>query len=234
MKKLMIVLVSFMLAIGFGHAQAVDANNNVLNALATYGPDGANIGASSVVRNPPRPIEGTVYLFNSWNNKALILTTAREKPFELNGNINFNAKRNAFESKIDSKTIFTFDFTNIDKFIVNKRVFKNIYSPVDGGYRIFEVIAESKDFEIYKDYSIDIREGNPNPLLARANDKYIMKDSYYVKKGSSFRKLKLKKSDILKAAGSKSSIVEQYAKDNNLDFKDERDVQKIVSYYMSL
>ncbi len=234
MKKLMIVLVSFMFTIGYGHAQAVDANNNVLNALATYGPDGANIGASSIVRNPPRPIEGTVYLFDSWNNNTLIVTTTQEKVIRLNSNINFNTKRNAFESKLDSETIFTFDFTNIDKIIINNRIFKNIYSPVDGGYRIFEVIAESKDFEIYKDYSIDIREGNPNPLLARANDKYIMKDSYYVKKGKSFKKLRLKKSDILKAAGSKSSIVEQYAKDNNLNFKNERDVQKIVSYYMSL
>lgn len=234
MKKLMILLVSFFFAIGHIYAQAVDANNNVLNALATYGPDGANIGASSIVRNPPRPIEGTVYLFDNWNNKTSIYTTTREKPYELNSNINFNTKLNAFESKIDSKTIFTFNFTNIDKIVVNNRVFKNIYSPVDGGYRIFEVIAESKDFEIYKDYSIDIREGNPNPLLARTNDKYIMRDSYYVKKGKSFKTLKLKKSDILKAAGSKSSIVEQYAKDNNLNFKDERDVQRIVNYYMSL
>lgn len=234
MKKLIILLVSFLFTIGYGNAQAVDANNNALNALATYGPDGANIGASSMVYNPPRPIEGTVYLFDSWNNKALILTNSQEKPFELNSNINFNTKRNVFESQIDDETIFTFDFTNIDKIIINKRVFKNIYSPVDGGYRIFEVIAASKDFEIYKDYSIDIREGSPNPQLARSNDKYLIKDSYYLKKGKSFKKLKLKKSNILKAAGSKSSIVEEYAKDNNLNFKNERDVQKIVSYYATL
>jgi len=234
MKKLMIVLVSFTLTMGYGYAQAVDANNNALNALATYGPDGANIGASSIVRNPPRPIDGTVYLFDTWNNNAIVVTTD-EKPIRINSTINFNAKRNAFEAKTEDKeTIFTFDFTNIDRFVVNKRIFKNIYSPVDGSYRVFEVIAETNDFEIYKDYKIDIREGNPNPLLARANDKYIMRDSYYVKKGKSFKKLKLKKSEILKAAGSKSSVVEQYAKDNNLNFKNERDLQKIVSYYRTL
>ena len=61
-----------------------------------------------------------------------------------------------------------------------------------------------------------------------------MRDSYYVKKGKSFKRLKLKKSEILKAAGSKSSVVEQYAKDNNLNFKNERDLQKIVSYYRTL
>ncbi len=230
----MIVLVSFTLTMGYGYAQAVDANNNALNALATYGPDGANIGASSIVRNPPRPIDGTVYLFDTWNNNAIAVTTD-EKPIRINSTINFNAKRNAFEAKTEDKeVIFTFDFTNIDRFVVNNRIFKNIYSPVDGSYRVFEVIAETNDFEIYKDYKIDIREGNPNPLLARANDKYIMKDSYYVKKGKSFKKLRLKKSDILKAAGSKSSVVEQYAKDNNLNFKNERDLRKIVSYYTTL
>ncbi|SNS17493.1 hypothetical protein SAMN06265376_107232 [Dokdonia pacifica] len=230
----MIVLVSLMFTMGYGYAQAVDANNNALNALATYGPDGANIGASSIVRNPPRPIEGTVYLFDTWYNNTLIVTTTQEKPIRLNSNINFNAKRNVFESKIDKETIFTFNFTNIEKIVINNRVFKNIYSPVDGSYRVFEVIAETDDFEIYKNYTIDIREGNPNPLLARANDKYIMRDSYYVKKGKSFKRLKLKKSEILKAAGSKSSVVEQYAKDNNLNFKNERDLQKIVSYYRTL
>jgi len=234
MKKLMIVLVSFILSTGYGYAQAVNPNNNTLGVLATYGPDGANIGASSIVNNPPRPIEGTVYLFDGWNNNTLIVTNVQEKPIRLNSNINFNAKRNVFESKIDSETIFTFDFTNIKEIVINNRVFKNIYSPVDGAYRVFEVIAESKDFEIYKDYTIDIREGNPNPLLARTNDKYILRDSYYVKKGKSFKRLKLKKSEILKAAGSKSSVVEQYAKDNNLNFKDEKDLQKIVSYYRTL
>ena len=55
MKKLMIVLVSFIFT-GYGYAQAVNPNNNTLGALATYGPDGANIGGSTIVRNPPRPI----------------------------------------------------------------------------------------------------------------------------------------------------------------------------------
>lgn len=230
----MIVLVSFVLTMGYGYTQVVDTNNNALNALAIYGPDGANVGTSSIVYNPPRPIDGTVYLFDGWNNNTLIVTNSQEKSIRLNSNINFNAKRNVFESKMDTETIFTFDFTNIEKIVINNRTFKNIYSPVDGGYRVFEVIAETKDFEIYKDYTIDIREGNPNPLLARANDKYIMRDSYYVKKGKSFKKLKLKKSEILKAAGSKSSVVEQYAKDNNLNFKNERDLQMIVSYYRTL
>lgn len=230
----MIVAVSFVLSMGYGYAQAVDANNNSLNALATYGPDGANIGSSSIVRNPPRPIDGTVYLFESWNNKAIAVTT-EGKAIRINSTINFNAKRNAVEAKTDDKeTIFTFDFKDIDKFVINNRVFKNVYSPVDGSYRVFEVIAETDDFEIYKNYTIDIREGNPNPLLARANDKYIMRDNYYVKRGKSFKRMKLKKSEILKAAGSKSSVVEQYAKDNNLNFKSEKDLLKIVSYYRTL
>lgn len=230
----MIFLVSLTItAVGYAQDNAVDTNNNVLNALATYGPDGANIGASSIVRNPARPIDGTVYLFEGWNNNAVIVTNTKKK-FSIRNNINFNAKRNVFESKISKDSLFTFDFTNIEKILVNNRTFKNVYSPVDGGYRIFEVVTETDDFEIYKDYTIDIREGNPNPLLARANDKYIMRDGYYAKRGKSFKRLKLKKSEILKMAGSKSSSIEKYAKENNLNFKNERDLQKIASYYRTL
>lgn len=230
----MIFLVSITItAVGYAQDNAVDTNNNVLNALATYGPDGANIGASSIVRNPARPIDGTVYLFEKWSNNGVIVTT-KNKDIRIR-NINFNAKRNVFESKIgNTDSIFTFDFTNIEKILVNNRTFKNVYSPVDGGYRVFEVVTETDDFEIYKDYTIDIREGNPNPLLARANDKYIMRDGYYAKRGKSFKRLKLKKSEILKMAGSKSSSIEKYAKENNLNFKNERDLQKIASYYRTL
>ncbi len=232
----MIVLVSLAFTMGYGqdeNTNAVDTNNNILGALATYGPDGINVGGSSLIRNPPKPIDGTVYLFDGWNNNA-VLETSKNQKFRLR-NINFNAKRNVFESQIvGTDSIFTFDFTNIEKISVKNRVFKNVYSPVDGGYRVFEVVAETADFEIYKDYTIDIREGNPNPLLARANDKYIMRDSYYVKKGKSFKKFKLKKSDILKVAGKKSEELEKYAKDNNLSFKNERDLRKIASYYATL
>lgn len=210
----------------------VDANNNTLGAIASYGPDGANVGGASLVINPPRRIDGSVHLFDSWNNNGTIKTD--KAAFKIR-NINFNAKRNAFESQIpNTDSIFTFDFTNIEKMVVDNMVFKNVYSPIEGGNKVFQVVAEAGNFAVYKDHYIEIKEGSPNPMLARANDKYIMRDSYYIKSGKSFKRARLKKSSILKALGRKASKVEDFAKDNNLSFKKERDLQKIANFYATL
>lgn len=210
----------------------VDVNNNSLGAIASYGPDGANVGGASLVINPPRAIDGSVHLFDSWNNNGTIQTD--KAAFKIR-NINFNAQRNAFESKIpNTDSIFTFDFTNIEKMVVNNKVFKNVYSPIEGGNKVYQVVAEADNFAIYKDNYIEIKEGSPNPMLARTNDKYIMRDSYFIKSGKSFKRLRLKKSSILKALGKKASKVEDYAKENNLSFKREQDLQKIANFYATL
>lgn len=217
----------------YAQETGVDANNNVLGAVATFGAAGAGVGGSNVIFNPPKPIDGKVHVFDTWRNNAIIQTTSG-MTLRLRDNINLNAKRNVFESKIGTDSVFTFDFTNIEKMVVNNKTYQNVFSPVEGGYRLFEVVAETEDFSIYKDYRIDIKQGNPNPMLAQTNDKYIMKDSYYVKKGKSFKKFKLKKSSFLKLAGGKSDLLEEYASKNRLNFRDEADLEKIASYYGTL
>jgi hypothetical protein len=173
-----------------------------------------------------------VYLFDDWKSNAII-ETSENKRYQVRA-VNFNTKTNAIEARINGDSIFTFDYNNIDRVIINNRSFKNAYSPVEGGYRVFEVIAETGDFSIYKDYTLDIKEGNPNPMLAQANDKYIVRDSYYMKKGKSFKKIKLKKSSVLKLAGNKAAELEAFAKKNRLSFKNELDLQKMATYYSTL
>lgn len=232
MKKVISIVVILISAISLGQETGVNPNNNTLGALATFGPDGANVGASSIVVNPPRPIDGSVYLFDTWRNNAVIET--EKASFKLR-NINFDARKNAFVSQIpDTDSIFTFNFTNINRMVVNNRVFKNVYSPIEGGYKIYEVVAEAGDYAVYKDNYIEIKEGSPNPMLVQTNDKYIMRDSYFVKNGKSFKRLRVKKSTILKTFGRKSNAVAEYAKENDLSFKDEKELQKIVDYYASL
>ncbi|MFT5863079.1 MAG: hypothetical protein ACI828_001735 [Flavobacteriales bacterium] len=232
MKK--IILIAALGMIAFASAQedrdAVAANNNGLVALASQGVGFS--GGHGVIYNPPRGVVGSVYLFDNWKNSAII-ETVENKRYKVN-TVNFNAKANTIEARINGDSIFTFDYTNIDRVLINNRTFKNSYSPVEGGYRIFEVIAETKDFSIYKDYTLDIKEGNPNPMLAQANDKYVLKDKYYMKKGKSFKKMKLKKSSVLKLAGKKAGELEAFAKKNRLSFKNERDLQKIATYYNTL
>ena len=230
MKKVISIVVILISALSLAQETRVNANNTTLVSIASQGT--GYRGGTGVVYNPPSNIEGSVYLYDTWRNKVIIETDKQN--FVLK-NINFNAKRNSFESKIqDSDSIFSFDFANINRLIVNNQPFKKIYSPIDGGYKIYEVIAEAGDYAIYKDYYIEIKEGNPNPMLAQINDKYVMRDSYYVKKGKSFKRIKLKKSAILKSIGSKGKDLEKYASANNLSFKKESELEKIIAHYGTL
>lgn len=233
MKNFVFVFFAVLMSSLTAQETGVNVNNNVLGAVATFGPDGAGVGGTSVIFNPPRPIDGTVYVLDTWNNDAVIETSGG-LTLRLRNNINLNAYKNVFESKIGTDSIFTFDFTNIEKMVVNNKTYKNIFSPIDGGYRVYEVVAETDDFSILKDYKVEIKKGNPNPMLAQANDKYLMKDNYYVKTDNSFNKFKLKKSNFLKLAGNKSKMLEDYASKNDLNFRDENDLERIASYYVAL
>ncbi len=231
MKKIfLLAALSVATLVGAQTQTAVTPTNNALETVAAQGAGFS--GGNGVIYNPPRGIEGSVYVFDNWRNSAII-ETSEDKRYKVRS-VNFNAKTNAVEARINGDSVFTFDYTNIDRIVINNRSFKNEYSPVEGGYRVFEVIAETDDFAIYKDYVLDIKEGNPNPMLVQTNDKYIMRDNYYMKKGRSFKKIKLRKSSVLRLAGNKADELEAFAKENRLSFKKEADLQKLARYYETL
>ena len=88
-----------------------NTNNNNLAALATFGPDGANIGSSSVVINPAKNVQGSYHLFESWNNRGVFVFDESDQKYLLR-NINFNLDRQVFESKVGRDSVFTFSFDN--------------------------------------------------------------------------------------------------------------------------
>ena len=207
----------------------VNANNNNLGALATYGPDGANIGSTSIVINPPENIEGSLYLFEEWNNKGVFVTTADRKL--LIRNINFNIDYGTFESQISKDTVFTFSFDNISRVFVNSREFKARFIPSKGLYDVYEVIFENEDFAILKKWYIEIREGSDNPMVNRSN-KYVQRSNYYIEQNDALRLFKFKKKNLLQLAGDKADEIEAYAKKYRLSFKKEIDVSRMFSYHL--
>ena len=228
--KTYVFLVAIMIT-SLSYAQNNNVENNaagvfgkVNNSVTSYG------SPSSVFINPAKKAQGSVHLFKDWNNLAVIHSIDQQK-FSLK-NINLNIERNTFESKISEDSIFTFNFNNIDKFIVNNRVFKNYY--YDGSNRIFEVIYDSGQILLLKGYKIQLVKGSPNPMLNRSTDKNVQKEFYFTMQNNSIKPFRLKKSSILDLmSSSQAKAADKYAKDNRLSFKDDVDINKILTFGFS-
>ena len=200
-------------------ARAANANLSSYGGFATF-------------FNPKKAAQGSVHLFKGWKNYAVIITNDDQK-FSLN-NINLNIERNTFESKISGDSLFTFNFNNIDRFVVNNRVFKNLYHNNEN--RVFEMVYESDEFSVMKGYRVQLIEGSTNPMVNRKNSKLVQRSSYYVKKGSRIKSFKLSKKKVLGLVeGNQERInkIEQYVKANRLSYKKSFDVQRMLAFSAS-
>lgn len=189
----------------------------------------SSYGSSVYFVNPKRQVDGTVYLFDNWDNYAVIYTDNHQR-FSLR-NINLNIQRNNFESKVGRDSLFSFSFNNIEKFVINDRTFKNYYWDDDN--RVYELIAQGKNFEILKGFFVTYIEGNSNPMLNRKNDKYVRSEKYFVRKDDKISSLILKKSRVLKFLNlneQEKQKVLTFADDRKLSFKKEEDLRKIIEF----
>lgn len=227
MKKLSLYMLLFVTAYGFSQTTGVDPNNNILGALATYGPDGSNVGASSMVFNPPKNIKGSIHLFDTWRNTSVFEVNGSEKKLLLK-NINYNIDRDVFESQIGKDSIFTFNFENIKNITINSREFQNIYAPSFSANKTFEVIYQDDSFALLKRYYLTVTEGSDNPMVNRPS-KFVQKSEYFVKKGNSVRPFKMKKKDIMALARKKSKDLDAFAKENGLSYKKDNDVKRMLT-----
>jgi len=189
----------------------------------------SSYGSSTLFYNPKRKIIGSEYLFDNWNYSAIIYTKNNQN--FLVKDVNLNINRNSFSAKFAGDSLFTFNFNNIEKILINDREFKNVYT--SDGKRIYEVVHESKDFSILKGFKVELVSGSPNPMVNRANDKFVRRESYFVLKNNSVNLFKLKKNKILKLLEKDQQKVvtfEKYMSDYNLSYKKERDVKKALDY----
>jgi hypothetical protein len=229
MKKHILFITVMITSLSFSQNNTTENNGaQMFGALASssrsYG------STSGMFINPAKKAQGSVHLFKDWNNLAMIHASDAQK-FSLK-NINLNIERNTFESKISEDSIFTFNFNNIDKFVINNRVFKNYYN--NGENRVFEVIYDSGQLVLLKGYKIQFVKGSPNPMLNRSTDKNVQKEFYFIRQNSSIRSFRLKKSNILDLLSpDQAKAAEKYVKDNRLTYKEDADVNRILTHGFS-
>lgn len=230
--KITFFLSLFFTTIGFSQSSTTGVSDNNAQNLSQFarGTSSSNQGYGSAFRfkNPPKTIDGSIYLFDNWNVPATILTKDNKK-FSLN-NINLNLQRNRIVTKISQDSIFVLDMKKIDVINLLGKSFKKIDSNI--GSRIFEVIFESKDFSVLNFHSVKLVEGSVNPMLSRKTDKLIHQESYYLLKGEEITEFRLKKKTILELFTSneseKNSLMKYY-KVNKLSYKNIDDLKSVLS-----
>ena len=232
MKKLKIIIVLFLTISVVGYSQSTDTNVSDNNARAllsiTGGSNGSGNGSYGTPMrfvNPPRTIDGSIYLFDTWKNYPVVVNSKDNKTFKLD-NVNFNLRTNRLVTKISQDSIFVLDMKSIENVNILGKVFKKVDSEI--GSRIFEVIYESEKVSLLNFHSVKLVEGSVNPMLSRKTDKLVHKEVYYLLNDEGITELRLKKKSILNAFASndseKNSLL-NYFLGNKLSFKKIDDVK---------
>ena len=232
MKKLKIITLLFLTISVVGYSQNTGTNVSDNNARALQGITGTGTGSGNggygtAMRfvNPPRTIDGSIYLFNNWKNYPVVVKSKDNKTFTLD-NVNFNLKTNRLVTKISQDSIFVLNMKSIETVDIQGKVFKKVDTEI--GSRIFEVIYESDKVSLLNFHSVKLVEGSVNPMLSRKTDKLVHKEVYYVLNGQGINELRLKKKSILNSFASndneKNSLL-NYFLENKLSFKKIDDIK---------
>ena len=204
----------------------------------------ANIEQTARVQNDLKytvdGIEGHQYLLDDWGSGKIII----------NDSINAYKEKIQFDmvsgepilgNTSSEKKGFILRDKSVTGFVINDTHFVKIpasmfLTRVERPY--FMVPAFSKNKYLLADYSKKLKE--PYVLKnsynnASPNKKYVTLKKYYIlNKDGKYVSVKLKKKAILAILSDKEKGLKKYVKTQNLSYKDQKDVAKILAYYHSL
>lgn len=225
----------FFLIILFSINLSLSQSNSQTDFRSALTGKSANFGSSFFYNQPNKVILGSTYLFDEWNNDGEIQTVTGER--FLVRNINLNLSRNAFEAKVnDNDSIFSFNFNNIKQIVINGKSYKNYYFNEEN--RVYELIYSNENFSILKGFSVKLVTGSGNPMVNRSNDKYVKKESYFIRdaEDKSIQKFKLNKRSLGKLFSNKDldlERIERFSSSKRISFKDEEDVIQLLKFAFS-
>jgi len=179
-------------------------------------------------------VDGTKYLYDTWEMPAMIVTTSNRE-LRLN-NINLNLKDNQFETETLGDSLFIFNNDKIQYVETLTTTFIKLRHPRSNEMSFFEKLLDLEKMSLYKHPELEITEGVLNPLTqVKSPDVYKRIYSYfYSKNNSGFIEIKLKKKQILNALSDKKKEVMNFVKENKLGYNSQEHLIRILTYYNSL
>ena len=214
-------------------------------SLATFGQDNdpnkwsgfdtdKSGGFTGVFYNRVTPTEGTIYLFDNWEQSAIVHRVLDDK--FLVKRVNFNLNKMSFDAKIsESEDVLSFSFDGIDKIEIDNKVFKNILH--NKSNRIFQIFYSDDNVKFMKGFDIKLIKASKDPMVNRPNDKYVKSESYYLMNKGVITKIKLKKKAIYKTLElnkGEISNTDAFIKSTSISLKKEQDIIKLLTYLNSI
>jgi len=208
-------------------------NENIVNNTGAALTRAANINQSSFGStarfvNPPRRIEGSIYMFEDWYNTAIVQT--KEKNRVAIENVNYNVRRNRIAAKYSRDSLFVFDLGLVDRIIINGKTFRKLDPDLDG--RIFEVKFETEKGDFLSFHYLKIVEGSANPMVNRKVDKFKQSKEDYLYIDGDLIPIRLRKKEILntlaKDDAEKKELIKYY-KENKLSYRSLEDLKKVLT-----
>ena len=189
------------------------------------------------IKSKPKETKGSYYYNDVWYTGTIKLFSGEEvQAYPLK----YDMKMNQIDIKVNEsvkiisigavKEIIWVNPTGQSEVLRNISMYKNIE-----GYGFLSVLAEG-NITLLKKTDLDLLESNYNGIVDAGNEskKYIKKEKYYIKSGDKIILIKKKKKTILNKFKDKAEKVELFSSENDLNFKDDVDLEKIFNYYNSL
>ena len=214
-------------------------------SLATFGQDNdpnkwsgfdtdKSGGFTGVFYNRVTPTKGTIYLFDNWEQSAIVHRVLDDK--FLVKRVNFNLNKMSFDAKIsESEDVLSFSFDGIDKIEIDNKVFKNILH--NKSNRIFQIFYSDDNVKFMKGFDIKLIKASKDPMVNRPNDKYVKSESYFLMNKGVITRIKLKKKAIYKTLElnkGEISNIDAFIKSTSISLKKEQDIIKLLTYLNSI
>lgn len=233
MNKYLVFLLALSINFSFAQSSSVSSRSDFSNSRTLMSNNGLWITNSS----GNTAIKGSPYLFDTWKSDNALIYMSNDRAYKIRS-INYNVQLERFEAKFAEDSVLALNPKNINKIVINNRTFKRYLDPQFLRNSYFEELVKTKSITILRKFETEVIEGNFNPMTQQkiSDDHMVKNEKYYnTEDGKTLSEMKLAKGAILKLVDSdKKDALKQYAKDNDLNFKDINDLKILMRHYNTL